>query len=413
VKDKDGEAMNFLKNMTLGAMLIALILMTAACDDSGVTAPEGSTITLTPSPGTITIDQVSGETAGQSTLVAQVVDGGGLPVDEIPLFFSTTGGKLASVDNICVAGPGGPTCSKTGLACVTTSDCEQLSPLPVPIETNDNGVARDTLELQLFGDPDSVQVTAKGTNLEATGTVTKTVNLGPTDPDPIIAASPPSGQLTGRPFSFDGSGSVVDPQVEKECYDWAITSSLPVFASNQGCLVCALPGQAGCSDTCRTRGKFETTVNLTIGVEGDSTLDQSMTVELRVSDDPTVDCTIGGNPDPAKFGPNVDTLSYRTECDLTNPNVNAGPDQSGRLDDPPVGRVEFTLSATGADPESPTLDYLWVCTNGSIDPPDGRAQTVICTYTTTTAASGATATVTVTNRCGRQDTDAALLVVEQ
>ena len=95
----------------------SLILMGLAsvfmfgCEDTEITAPEGSTITLVAQPSSITISQEAGETRGDSSLAAQLLSSSGLPQSGVPLFFTTNGGLLGSVDNQCATG----ICAFTGL----------------------------------------------------------------------------------------------------------------------------------------------------------------------------------------------------------------------------------------------------------------------------------------------------------
>ncbi len=139
--------------MTLGgALLLMLIAMSPGCEDSDVTAPAGSVITLIPSPSAVFIDQDGGDTVGTASLIAQVVDAGGLPLGNIPLFFTTSGGLLASADNICIEN----VCSRTGAMNCPVVPCVAAAPLA--IETNSRGVATDTRELRFFLDPESVEV---------------------------------------------------------------------------------------------------------------------------------------------------------------------------------------------------------------------------------------------------------------
>ena len=115
-----------------------------------------------------------------STIVAQFLDAGGLPLQDIPVLFSTTGGLLGTVDNICLFGSGGFGCTRTGEACSDLNPCPEVNLPPVTVLSDINGVALDTLVLRLIEDPDSVTVTVtvEGTNISATTTVTKTVNPG-------------------------------------------------------------------------------------------------------------------------------------------------------------------------------------------------------------------------------------------
>ena len=56
-----------------GAILLALAVLTVGCEDSDVTAPNGSTMILLASPASVFIDQDAGDTFGQTSIIAQVV----------------------------------------------------------------------------------------------------------------------------------------------------------------------------------------------------------------------------------------------------------------------------------------------------------------------------------------------------
>lgn len=347
-----------------------------------LTVPEGSAVTLTAS--NVFINQDAGETEGSTDLVAQVVGPGGNPLPGVPLFFTSTGGLLAS-------GSGGQITAVT---------------------TDANGVAIDELTLRLNEDPDEVTVTVKGTGIQASRTVSKVVNLGPVDPVANIDANPPDGQRLGLPFQFDGSGSTFDPQVELECFEWSILSSKLVFDSdeNLGCAPCPNPSNpAFCRKSCVGRGPNLSVLTLSVGdVDNVSpTQDQDLAVTLRVSDDPTISCVNGTLPqqEDAKFSPFPDTLSYQIRCDLTDPIVEAGNNQSGSL---ASGPVSFNLQAIASDPEYPNLSYQWTCGAGTPEPPSGIGQSITCTYD---SPGPHTAIVTVTNDCQRQASDSVTLTV--
>jgi hypothetical protein len=393
--------------------LVALMAFVPACEDTDVTAPSGSTITVTPA-GPVVIDQYLGETEDETALVVQVVDPNGLPVDDLPLFFTSTGGLLGSLTNFCRSDG---SCARSGDPCNLDGDC------PVPssstVTTNESGVAVDFLRLRLFGDPSQVTVTAKGTNLEGSATVDKIINLGAADPVPVILAQPATGQRTGLPFKFNATSSVFDPNVEPECYDWKITSNLKVFnaGATAGCVICPTPGSPVCATQCVARGpdSVDAIVELTIGTEGDQSLDQTLSVTLRVSDDPTINCDLVSYVpavDDPKFGPNIASVNYDIDCDTTDPSANAGSDFSVSLSGDGIdGVVAVSLNGSGSDPEDvPPLEYSWNCGSGGVCSPAAcDTQSVTCEY----ASQGfKTAVLTVRNDCGREDTDTVQITVQ-
>jgi len=374
------------------AVLLALLLVgLTACEDSDVTAPEGSSLTLTPTPGTVTINQVDGEQSGNTTMVAQVVDAGGLPLDGVPLFFSTNGGLMASVDNVCTETN---TCSRSPAdACVDSSDCPTLS--PDVILTNASGIVTDILTLRLFGDPDSVTVTVKGTNLQSTATVSKTVNLGPADAIALIAMSPPNGQRSGFTFSLDGSGSTFDPQVDPTCFEWVIREG------------------SGASQIYRGPS-LQIVAGLVYGDVNDITDEDDLTVELQISNNPDITCS----PNPAIPAEQElfslaggDVLTYPIRCDFSPPEVDPiGDEQRSINGDGDGNSVSVTLTANGFDPQSPDepgdpgLTYTWDCDNAQGDVFTGS--TVSCSYSNIGEKSPE---VVVRNRC-QQSTQRGLTV---
>ena len=407
--------------MTIGgALLLLMIAMTAGCEDSDVTAPPGSVITLIPSPASIFIDQEASQSQGTAALVAQVVDAGGLPLASIPLFFTTDGGQLASLDNICIVN----TCSRTGADC-TLDPCVQLPGAPTAIFTNSSGVATDTLLLRLI-DPDSVVTTVQGTGLTAMATVTKTVNVG-TNPVANIVMSPPVGQLSGEIFLANGTGSAFDPQFDPTCYEWTINSTIE-------------------PTDVRRSPNLSILDDLQVGQSGNPADDQTLTISLRVSDEPAalascVDGPVG--PADALFSDFPDSVSYLIRCDLTSPeDVDAGPDRFESLSNFPDSKVSVALSAVGSDPEFPVLSFNWNCGGGvcstgpsfcADDPnvpctstldcinavpslvgpctsPSCDGQAVTCTYD---VAGGFSPKVTVTNDCLLTTIDSLIVTIVQ
>lgn len=368
-------AWKFIASAALIAVLSVLLL---GCEDSDVTAPSGSTITLVASPANIFIDQDLGDSFGQTTLIAQIVDESGEPVNAVPVFFTTTSGFLNSVNNACLVG----SCTRTGDACVSDLQCPVLP--PEPVLTNTSGIAVDVLTLRLIEDADVAGVTVQTTSLSAQTTVDKVVNLGPIDPVPIIIAQPGLGQRTGFVVTFNGSGSQVDPLVDPECYEWTIDSNI------------------NSSDEL-VRTTTMSVINRTYGTTNDPFSEQDLAITLRVSDEDTFLCSTGVTPPDGVFGPNVATLSYSIRCDLTPPIVEAGPDQTRSLSDQSPAVV--TLTATASDPESPSdLTYVWACGNGQ----GGNQETVTCSYT---SVGTFTATVTVQNACGLVTQDSLVVTI--
>jgi len=392
------------------AGLILIATLPSGCEDTDLTAPAESTITIF-SNAVIQINADAGETKGTTRIVAVLLDAGGNPVQDVPLAFTTTGGTLSA--NLCQDGgctQGGGTCTTDAACPVTVADT---------ITTDGDGIARTTLTLVIFEDPESVEVTVSSTVSSATVTVNMVVNTGPEDPVPSITASPTSGQRTGRSFIFNGT-STRDPGIPRiYCWDWSITSA-------------TVPTRI-------VRGADASTVNFTgIGSPDDETRgDHDLSVNLKVSDQVTISCPfydsdLGGANNPPQeslFGPNVASLTYAIRCDLTAPaSVNAGPNRFLSLAgasqpcqapfDPSRQCVSVSLQGTGDDPDSPRLRYDWDCGNereGCQDPVGdpsqwGGCQSITCQYDV----SGTfTAQVTVTNECGLTTRDSTIITVTE
>lgn len=380
-------------------LLSSLMLVTAGCEDSDVTAPSGSTVTLIAQPASVFIDQTQGQLEGSTLLVAQVTDANGLPLADIPVFFTTTTGLLASITNRCISGA----CTLTADLCANDAQCPAAD--TPSIKTDNSGIATDTLTLRLFEDDDMATVTVKGTNLEQRVEIAKNVNTGPIDAVPNIVPTPTGGQRTGLPFTFDGTTSTHDPQVEIECYNWELFSSKKVFdANSSGCVECPVPGSVLCSQSCESRSTNNGILALSIGQVGDSSLDQDIAVILRVSDDPSIVCQNGMPVDEDLFSPVQDTLIYPIRCDVTAPFVEAGGNQGGSLS-ANGGTVSLSLTAIASDLEDTVLAYSWQCGNGQ----GAASQTVVCNYTSQGTFQ---ATVTVTNDCGLTSQDSLVVSID-
>ena len=202
------------------------------------------------------------------------------------------------------------------------------------------------------------------------------VNAGPIAQ---ITATPANGARTGSPITFSGTAQA---GVVITCYEWQISSSLP--ASDE------------------TIYATTPTINKTYGDPFTRTDEQDLTVQLRVSGQQG-NCGSG-----LPFSQFEDSISYRIECDFTDPTVDAGPNVVRSLANDGQGvpsTVSVALRAIAFDNEDPCLFYTWDCGTTNTPPacnPDlenccGKGASVTCEYTTEGAFSP---TVTVTNQCG-------------
>jgi hypothetical protein len=348
---------------------VASVFM-SGCEDTEITAPEGSTITLVAQPQSITINQEAGESRGNTSLAAQLLGSSGLPQSGVPLFFTTNGGLLGSVNNQCV----NDFCADTGGACVVDSDCPAVS--STSTETNSNGIATDVLTIRLADDPETVDVTVQSTVSSTTISVGTNVNPGPTA---AISATPANGARTGSPITFAAATAA---GVIITCYEWQITSSNP--NTRDETIYATTPTISKKYGDPFTRGS-----------------EQDLAVLLRVSGQQGV-CGPG-----LPFSQFEDSISYRIRCDFTDPTVDAGPNVVRSLaNDAQDGFVSVALRASAFDDEDPCLFYTWDCDTSGTPPacnPDledccGVGASVTCKYSTEGAFSPS---VTVTNQCGR------------
>lgn len=357
-------------SIVVGLALVGLAsVFMFGCEDTEITAPEGSTITLVAQPSSISISQEAGETRGSAEIVAQLLSSTGLPQADIPLFFTTNGGLLGSVNNQCVD----ESCANTGGACVVDDDCPAVS--GSSIETDANGIASDVLTIRLADDPETVEVTVQSTVSSTTISVGTNVNAGPSAQ---ISATPANGARTGSPITF---GATTQSGVVITCYEWQIESSNP---ANSETIYATSP-----------------TINKRYGDPFTRGAEQDLTVQLRVSGQSGL-CRQG-----LPFSQFEDSISYRIRCDFTDPTADAGPNVVRSLaNDAQNGVVSVALRATAFDDEDPCLFYTWDCDTAGTPPacdPDaedccGVGASVTCEYQTEGTFSPR---VTVTNQCGR------------
>ena len=337
-------------------LLVFAIVLAAGCEDTDITAPADSTITLVASPAAISINQEIGETRGSATIVAQLLSSSGIPQSGVPLFFTANGGLLGSTNNQCVAGH----CVTTGGPCVADSNCPFIT--PTSIETDANGLADDILTLRLSEDPISVDVTVQSTVSTTTISVGTNVSAGP---QAQITASPADGARTGQPITF---AATTQAGVVTTCFEWFIRGN-----------------------SIETIYRTTPTLSKEYGQQFSRLEEQDLSITLRAS----------GQSGPC--GPSLpfsqleDSITYLIRCDFTDPTVEAGPNLTRSLanDQNVDGDVVVALSATAFDDEDPVLTYQWDCDTAD-SPPAGASAT--CSYNT----EGTFAPkVTVTNQCGR------------
>lgn len=95
------DIMNAKKRWSIVAVAGALLIAMAACDDSETVAPDGSTISLAPTPATILIS--NGTQAGEVTVLATVRNAIGIPLPGQDVRFTNTSGVLVPTAGTPVA----------------------------------------------------------------------------------------------------------------------------------------------------------------------------------------------------------------------------------------------------------------------------------------------------------------------
>ena len=332
-------------------LLLLAALVQLSCNSDGVLAPATSLFSVVASPTEIVIDETAGQTEGTSTITVLVLNANGFPLKDIKVTFSTTAGTMAS------AGAAGQP--------------------PIEILTDENGIAIDILTMTST-DPASAAVTASSATLSQQVTVNRTL-FEATDPFAIIGVTPDSPAVRGTLVLFDGRDSGDDDGDTITCYQWEIDST---DNANDEII-------QGVSTFSRT-----------------FSMDQNLSVILRVSDDPAATAVCPPNSaaaDPALFSPDIDAIAYQIVCDPTGPSADAGTDQIITLSS---GSASVVLDGgNSSDLDSGIGSYSWNCGNG--DPTVGT-QVATCTYDT---ALTFTATLTVVNGCGQTATDTVRITV--
>jgi hypothetical protein len=350
---------NWKRNAAAAALIVPFAL---GCVSTPVSAPADGQVLISANPTTIVLDEFAtpAVTTGSARVTVQVLDKNGIPQSNVQVFIDATGGELAS------------------------------AALPDPeLETDDNGRVTDTLNVSL-GDPAAIEVTARSGSLSATvGVVVNEV--GPNQaPVPTIDITPANSSLAGGTVIFDGSFSA-DPDGDAiTCYQWQFDTTVAIA---NPVLACPPPFAS-------SRCEVEQGPDLRLLTR---TYDdpQSVTVTLRISDDPSIACTTGPTALPKSSFNGITAAVYTILC--AAPTAAAGPDQSNV----PLGggSVSVSLSAAGSTPLADIVSYEWDCKNGDA-PISG--QSVMCTYT---AIGTYNVTLTVTNDCGRTDLDVVRITV--
>lgn len=286
------------------AFMAGTLLLSIACEDSGVIAPSDGTITVSLNPTAVTVDpNVPANAEKAADVRALVLDKDGLPIENANVFFSSTGGRLVK--------PG-------------SNPEEALD----SATTDSQGLARATI-IVTGADADEIDVTALSGALTATATLTKEV---------VGEQRPPTASLTIEPCGTPCVGEInrvvtfrstaTDPNAGDVLTSrWTIVSS-----------VTAQPEQVV------TQG---TRINRTYNAA------QDLSVQLEVSDDPNA-LTAPGTPG---IWDDAAAKDYKI-CNNRAPVADAVATVSGAR--------TVTVDGSGStDPDGDALLYAWTCGNGT------------------------------------------------
>jgi len=383
-------------------LLVAAVLLSSGCEDNAVLAPSGGSVIMSANPGTVIIDISQGQTEGVSEIKAQFFDAGGFALSGIDVSFASTGGLLASVDNMCTDGG---VCSLSTDSCTDDIDCPAV--IPMTVETDGDGNAFDELTLHV-ADADSVTVSAQSATLVQTIPINKTIFSGDPPPTAVISASPSAatGAGWGQTVTFDANSSTDDVGIR--CYKWTISST-----------------DSPALTTYVKQGTAATTVNdeyAGSGAGGDGP--RTLTVDLRLSDDVNAGLTFCNEcedatglgscgADDINFNANA-VLHYPIVCSTITPFVNIGGSSIRfvRLDEL-TGEVEVPFTAVVVNNGAQIVEYEWDCGNNTGSGPVAVFNNIVgshtCVYDTT--GSQIQASVTVIDDCGQEATDVVTLTV--
>lgn len=174
------------QQLLTAALTGAMLLLTAACEDSPPTAASDWELQVTANPATIQLPTENQD--GESTITAALFDSKGAPKSGIGLRFSTGVGTMKS---------GGK-----------------------PIKTDGAGVAKDVLVTR-----DPAQVTVSSGSVSET--VTVKVNSG-TAPTALISFTPKDQAAINQSVQISGALSEdLDGEIVR--YDWKIFSTVPAY----------------------------------------------------------------------------------------------------------------------------------------------------------------------------------------
>ena len=344
----------------LALLAAGLVLLLAGCEDSGITAPADGSVVIRANPSTVIIDPSSTvedppgsgnfvpQTSGTSQITAQIFNADGAPQQGVSVSFTTTGGVLASANQVRV--------------------------------TDANGTARDTLTLRTT-DQGEVEVTAASAAISSKVAVRRNILSPNLPPVGVVVIAPLQQQGVNKPVVFDGTGSA-DPEDDPiTMFRWTLTSNNPDDPSVNPLII---EGPAA-----NSFDRIFTNV-------------QDLSGSLQVTDDPEAPAQFfAGIPVPYPASTPVLYRVVRVVCtDNDEPTAVIAGDTvrvSG------VTGQSFNIQLDGSlssDPDQVGIaDYVWNCGNNRVaqeQPPDGSK--AVCQYVVGLSTQTYTATLNVKDK---------------
>lgn len=346
--------------LALASAAVALTALLAGCEDSGLTAPADGSVIIRANPSTIVIDpsqnvedppgsgNVVPQSSGTSQITAQIFNADGKPQGGIAVSFTTTGGTLASSNQ------------------VRTTDA--------------NGIAQDTLTLRT-SDSSEVEVTAASAAINSKVVVRRNILTPNRPPQGVVVIAPLQQQAVNKPVVFDGTASA-DPEDDPiTMFRWTVTSNNPDAGAPNPLVI---EGQAANS--------FD---RIFANV-------QDLSGSLQVTDDPQAAADFNAGV-PVSY-PSTTPFVYRIVRVLCASNqeptaVIAG--ESVRVSG--LTGQTFNIQLDGSlssDPDQVGIaDYVWNCGNNRVaqeQPPDGSK--AVCQYVVGLSTQTYTATLNVKDK---------------
>ena len=335
------------------AALAAAAIVLPGCEDSPLSAGKDFKITVIAQPGSVVVNPADNINEGTSSILATVLNADSVPQQGITVYFSSTGGTLAS-------GTHG-------------------------VKTNGAGIATDVLTVTA-NDPATITVTASSASVSESTTVTKTTVAENRPPSALIVAAPQNQQSAGNAVVFDGSGSS-DPDTGQfiTCYKWVITSTNP-DTGKANPIVAEGPGVSGISIPNESLTAFQNA--------------QDLTVTLLVTDDPTATAICDKNSLTQVAFRAQQTINYTiTGCSNTAPTAVIAGGATQQIFGGAGTIASFNADGSlSTDAETPIETYTWNCGNGSNPQAGVTPSRAVCSYLVDGVARTYTVTLVVTDR---------------